>query len=31
MSIETDIRYFPDSDTMAISVRPWPDVDARDE
>jgi len=28
---ETDISYFPDSDTMAISVRPWPDVDARDE
>ena len=24
MSIEPVIRYYPDSDTMAIEVRPWP-------
>jgi uncharacterized protein YuzE len=21
---EPDIRYFPDTDTMAIEIRPWP-------
>jgi len=24
MSVETDIRYFPETDTMAIAVRGWP-------
>lgn len=31
MSMETNIRYFPETDTMAISVRPWPSSDARGE
>ncbi len=24
MSLDTDIRYFPETDTMAIAVRGWP-------
>ena len=28
MSIEPVIRYYPDSDTMAIELRPWPAGDA---
>jgi uncharacterized protein YuzE len=25
MTLETSIRYFADTDTMAIEVRPWPE------
>ena len=25
MTIEPAIRYYPDTDTMAIEVRPWPE------
>ena len=24
MSAESAIRYYPDTDTMAIEIRPWP-------
>ena len=24
MSVEPSIRYYPDTDTMAIELRPWP-------
>ncbi len=26
MSLEPTIRYYPDTDTMAIEVRPWPEM-----
>lgn len=29
MNNEPAIRYFPDTDTMAIEVRPWPGGSAR--
>lgn len=24
MSVEANIRYYPDTDSMAIELRPWP-------
>jgi uncharacterized protein YuzE len=29
MSFDTDIRYFPETDTMAIAVRGWPGTNAQ--
>jgi uncharacterized protein YuzE len=26
MSIEPTIRYYPETDTMAIEIRPWPEA-----
>ena len=26
MILEPTIRYYPESDTMAIEIRPWPDA-----
>lgn len=26
MSLEPTIRYYPDTDTMAIEIRPWPET-----
>ena len=25
MTVEPTIRYYPDTDTMAIEIRPWPE------
>ena len=30
MNSDPVIRYFPDTDTMAIELRPWPDDAGRD-
>lgn len=31
MIFDTSIRYYAETDTMAIEVRPWPEAAARDE
>ncbi len=30
MTLETNIRYYPETDTMAIEIRPWPEGTGRD-
>jgi uncharacterized protein YuzE len=30
MTLEPTIRYYPETDTMAIELRPWPGNDAGD-
>jgi uncharacterized protein YuzE len=31
MTAEPTIRYFPETDTMAIEIRPWPSGQVRDK
>jgi hypothetical protein len=31
MSLDTDIRYFPETDTIAIAVRGWPETGSNDD
>jgi hypothetical protein len=30
MILEPNIRYYPETDTLAIEIRPWPEVSAGD-